>query len=129
MMPTPLGAEIAHDAEKKMLLLLRQRSGGFVHDDDARARAQGAGDFDELLLGHRKLADSVSGSIAAPMRCSNSCAVHGVRPNRGGGRPWQVQGAARCFRRRSVGKKRGLLIDAGYAEFVRPEKDFQCVRR
>ena len=43
-----------HDAEQKFLLLLRERSRGLVHDDDARAGAQRAGNLHELLLGHRK---------------------------------------------------------------------------
>ena len=39
-----------HQAEKMVLLLGRQRSGGLIEDDDARLVMNGAGDLDHLLM-------------------------------------------------------------------------------
>ena len=53
----PARPQVAHDREEQVLLLLGERGRGFVHDDDSGAGPEGAGDFDELLLGHRERAD------------------------------------------------------------------------
>src|SRR5262245_40458831 len=52
-----LGAQVPDDAEEEFDLFCRQRCSRFVHDEDAGAAAKGTGDFDQLLLGHRKPAD------------------------------------------------------------------------
>src|SRR5206468_4649934 len=54
-------AKLAHHGEQAMLLLFRERSSRFVHNEDAGTRAERAGNLDELLLGHRETADFCPG--------------------------------------------------------------------
>ena len=49
-------AQLGDYLEEQFLLALGEGGGGFVHDHEPRAGAEGAGDLDELLLGHRQRA-------------------------------------------------------------------------
>ena len=47
----------AHQLEQALDVLAAEAAGGLVEDEDARADGEGAGDLDELLLGHGEAAD------------------------------------------------------------------------
>ena len=122
MTPTPLRAQVADDGEKQVLLLLRERGGRLVHDDDARAGAERAGDFDELLLGHGERADlGVGSNLRADAVQELERAARAAPPSA------RAAKAEVFFRRRrdvfrdgEIGEERGLLIDAGDAELRAP---------
>jgi hypothetical protein len=110
-------AEIAHDGEEQVLLFLGERRGGLIHDHDARAGAEGAGDFDELLLGHRERADLGLGrnlGADAGEEFGGAGAAGGPIDAAGGRRGLQAQ--REIFGDGEVGEERGLLVNAGDAE-------------
>ena len=93
----PAGAQFAHDAEKQMLLLLRERSRRLVHDDDARARAERAGDFDELLLRHRERAHlGIRQDLGADALKEFPGTDSALRPVYAGSDARPVRAASRC---------------------------------
>ena len=55
--PHALPLQLADDPEQLLDLLVAERGGGLVHDEDARVGPERPGDLDELLLGHRQPAD------------------------------------------------------------------------
>ena len=57
MMPTPCDLQLADDPEQPVDLLVAERGGRLVHDQDAGVGPQGPRDLDQLLLGHRQPAD------------------------------------------------------------------------
>ena len=113
------GAQLPHHGKQPLLFAIGQRGGGLVHDDDARAGTDGAGDFDQLLLGHRKrtnlgvrgdggtdAGEQLFGALAARPPVNPPCGPGGLQPE------------PDIFRDREVGEKRGLLVDTCDAQLL-----------
>ena len=118
--PGAIRTEVSHNAKDKVLLLLRERSRRLIHDDDAGARAQRAGDFNQLLFRHGQAPDfglrvnlhpegpqqlSRPGPSFAPMNSPPGCG--------------RLQPQRDIFGHGKVRKERGLLVDAGNSQFAR----------
>ena len=56
MIPTPCAFSSPITRKRRSTSSLGERGGGLVHDQDARVGPQGAGDLDQLLLGHAQAA-------------------------------------------------------------------------
>ena len=112
--------EIAHDAKEQLHFLLRQRRGRLVHDDDAGAGTERAGDLDKLLLGHRERADlGVGGNLRpdALQELSGTGVARGPIDAAAGGDGFEAQ--RDVLSDGEVGEQRGLLVNAGDAQFAR----------
>ena len=57
MIPTPCAFSSRMTRNRLLDLLVAERGGGLVHDQDPGVGPEGPGDLDELLLGHRQPAD------------------------------------------------------------------------
>ena len=113
------GAQIANDGEEEAGFVAGKRRGRFVHDDDAGAGTEGAGDFDELLFGHGERADfgvgqNIGADALEPLGGA-AAALFPVHPGAGAG---TFQAQADIFGDGQIGEQRRLLIDAGDAELV-----------
>ena len=53
--PQTLGPQVADDAEQPLDFRWCQRGARLVHDQDARVKGKRLGDFEKLLLRHRKV--------------------------------------------------------------------------
>jgi hypothetical protein len=79
-----VGAEFFDEIEEAVGVLLRERGGGLVENENAGVAAEGAGDFDELFFGHAQL---FRGRVEIQMpRCARGIPVlwrgHGARNHR-----------------------------------------------
>ena len=87
--PDTGGAQFAHDLEQEIHFFPGERGRRFVHDHDPRAGSDGAGNLDQLLLGHGELTHLFSWSISAPIRARSFLArsrrsFHGTSRKRRG---------------------------------------------
>jgi hypothetical protein len=113
------GAQFPDDGKEQFHLLLGKGGGRLVHDDDACAGAERAGDFNQLLLGHGERTDlGVRGNFCADAleqlagKFVTCRPVHAARC--GGG----FESKPDVFRHGQVGEQSGLLINAGNPELM-----------
>ena len=115
--PDPLRLQLADDAEEVLHLLVAERGGGLVHDQDPGVGPQRPGDLDELLLGHRQPAhlglgvdaradppEEPPGPLPAPCPADPTPGPPRLQPQR------DVLGD------RQVGEEGRLLVDRGDPE-------------
>jgi len=113
-MPTPARTKVADDGVKQLNFFFGEGSGRFIENEDAGACADGAGNLDELLLGHGELADFkvwIDVGTNAFEKFGGACVAITPANCASGGRFFERE--CDILRDGKIRKECGLLVDGG----------------